>query len=151
ALVALELGRATVNAWLAVRTWEVRIAVEDGIRERLVTRLGDLPISFHRQERVGGLTIRLNQGTTGVTAAFAELAFQTLPNVAYLAMSVVAMARLEPLLLLVVAAFAPLPALVGVWAAREQTARERALLQQWTRVFARFHEVLSGMLTVKGF
>ena len=150
-LVVLEIARASVNGWLSVRTWEVRIAVEYGIRERLVTRLGDLPISFHRQERVGGLTTRLNQGTTGVTAAFAELAFQTLPNLAYLTMSVLAMARLEPRLLLVVAVFAPLPALVGAWAAREQTARERRLLQQWTRVFARFHEVLSGMLTVKGF
>ncbi|MDQ2670775.1 MAG: ABC transporter ATP-binding protein/permease, partial [Gemmatimonadota bacterium] len=151
ALVLLEIARAGTNAWLAIRTWETRIAVEYGIRERLVNRLGALPISFHRQERVGGLMTRLNAGTSGTTAAFAELAFQTLPNVAYLAISLVAMARLEWRLLLVVVAFAPMPALVGMWAAREQTSRERRLLQQWTRVFARFHEVLSGMLTVKGF
>jgi ATP-binding cassette, subfamily B, bacterial len=50
-----------------------------------------------------------------------------------------------------VLAFAPLPALVGIWAAREQTRRERGLLDRWARIYGRFNEVLAGIVVVKSF
>ena len=50
-----------------------------------------------------------------------------------------------------VAAFAPLPALVTALAAPAQTHRERRLLDAWARIYSRFNEVLSGIVTVKSF
>jgi ATP-binding cassette subfamily B protein len=47
--------------------------------------------------------------------------------------------------------FAPLPALIGMRAAPEQTRRDRALLAHWTATFGRWTEVLGGIRTVKGF
>jgi len=47
--------------------------------------------------------------------------------------------------------FAPLPAALGAFAAKEQTLRERNLMQRWTRIFARFNEVLTGIVVVKSF
>jgi ATP-binding cassette, subfamily B, bacterial len=61
------------------------------------------------------------------------------------------MIRLEWRLALTVLLPAPLPALLGVRAAREQTAREHALMEHWTSLYARFNEVLSGILVVKSF
>jgi ATP-binding cassette subfamily B protein len=43
------------------------------------------------------------------------------------------------------------PALVGAWAARAQTARERWLMDHWTHVYSRLNEVLAGIRTVKLF
>src|SRR5690606_20839080 len=73
------------------------------------------------------------------------------PSLLYLAMSVVIMARLDVRLTLLVLVFAPLPALIGGWAAGEQTRRERYLLDRWTKIYSRFNEVLAGILTVKSF
>jgi ATP-binding cassette, subfamily B, bacterial len=50
-----------------------------------------------------------------------------------------------------VCAFAPLPALIGMRAAPEQTRRDRQLLAHWTATFGRWTEVLAGLRTVKGF
>jgi ATP-binding cassette subfamily B protein len=44
-----------------------------------------------------------------------------------------------------------LPALIGGFAAREQTRREHGLMQRWTNLFSRFNEVLGGILVVKSF
>jgi ATP-binding cassette subfamily B protein len=38
-----------------------------------------------------------------------------------------------------------------MWAAEEQTRRERTLMDRWTSIFSRLNEVLSGILTVKCF
>jgi ABC-type multidrug transport system fused ATPase/permease subunit len=61
------------------------------------------------------------------------------------------MLRLDWRLALLVFVFLPLPALIGVLAAPVQTQRERGLLDRWTRIYARFNEVLSGIVTVKSF
>jgi ATP-binding cassette subfamily B protein len=83
--------------------------------------------------------------------AFAEVAFNVVPAVSYLVMAVVAMARMEWRLAVVVLSFTPVPALLGAWASREQTQRERKLLGQWTTLYSRFNEVLAGIRTVKIF
>ncbi|HET8650561.1 MAG TPA: ABC transporter ATP-binding protein, partial [Gemmatimonadales bacterium] len=151
ALVALELLRAGFNAVLSIRTWDVRIGVEYGVRERVVRKLNTLPISYHQQEQVGGLMNKMNQGITGFITAFGELTFNALPNFAYLVLALLAMTRLDWRLSLVVLVFTPMPALIGALAAREQTTRERRLFELWTRIYSRFNEVLAGILTVKGF
>ena len=151
ALVVLEIIRATFNALISVRSWNLRLAVEYRVRERMVRKLADLPIAFHQGEAVGGLMNKMNQGIGGFVAAFGELSFNTLPNLLYLVLSLIAMAKLEWRLSLLVVVFTPLPALIGMRAAREQTERERRLFKQWTRIYSRFNEVLAGILTVKGF
>jgi ATP-binding cassette subfamily B protein len=69
----------------------------------------------------------------------------------YLCVSLTVMFRIASRLSLLVLVFAPLPALIGAFAAREQTQREHALMQRWTRLFSRFNEVLTGILVVKSF
>ena len=87
------------------------------------SRIHSLPLSFHRGETVGGLMTRLNHGINGFVAAVAEIAFGILPGLIYLAISVVVMIRLDWRLSLVVILFAPLPALIGIFASREQIAQ----------------------------
>jgi ATP-binding cassette subfamily B protein len=61
------------------------------------------------------------------------------------------MLRLNWKLAIVVLAFAPLPAVIAAFAAPEQTRRERTLLDQWSKIYSRFNEVLSGIVTVRSF
>ncbi|HEX7050765.1 MAG TPA: ABC transporter ATP-binding protein [Longimicrobiales bacterium] len=150
-LVALAAAREAatgVSNWL---TWRVRIGVQYELQSETVGRLHSLPLAYHRNESVGGVMTKLDRGINGLVAALAEIAFNVLPAVAYLALSLVLMLRLDWRLTLVVAAFAPLPALIGAWAASEQTERERTLLDRWVKIYSRFNEVLSGIMTVKSF
>src|SRR5690606_13838966 len=134
-----------------VVTWDVRLAVDFEIRERLVGKLNALPLSYHQHESVAGTMTRLNQCVDGFIAACAELAFNVVPAVAFLALAVVAMVQLDWRRWLLVRAFAPRPAIIGRWAAREQTEREPALTQRWTSIYSRLNEVLSGLRMVKAF
>ncbi|HEU4588234.1 MAG TPA: ABC transporter ATP-binding protein [Gemmatimonadales bacterium] len=150
-LLALEIGRAWLTAWLGVLSWDLRLAVEYGVREAVTAKLNALPVAFHQREGVGGTVNRLNQALTGFVSAFSEIGFNLLPTLLYLVLSVVAMTRLDWRLSLAVVVFTPLPALIGAKAAPEQTQRERRLVERWTSVFSRFNEVLAGIVTVKSF
>lgn len=61
------------------------------------------------------------------------------------------MFKLDVGLSVLILAFTPVPALIRVWAASEQTERERVLLERWSSLYSRFNEVLTGILTVKSF
>ena len=150
-MVALELARSVCGGLLSVATWDVRLAVDFSIRERLIGKLNSLPLSYHQHESVGATMTRLNQGVAGFLAAFAELAFNVVPAIAFLTLAVVAMLQLDWRLCLVVIGFAPLPAVIGMYAAKEQTERERTLMQRWTTIYSRLNEVLSGIRMVKAF
>lgn len=150
-LVALGVVREVVTGLSNLLSWRVRIRVQFDLLRVAVGRLHALPVSFHRGESVGGLMTKLDRGTSGLVGALAELLFNVLPSVLYLVFSLTLMFRLDWRLSLVVLFFAPLPALVGAWAAREQTHRERTLLDRWTRIYSRFNEVLAGIVTVKSF
>ena len=150
-LVTLELARAAIQGWMGVWSWDVRLGVEYAVRERVVTRLNTLPLAFHQQHGVGGTMTKVNQAIASWVAAFGDAAFNLLPTILYLALSVAAMLELEWRLALLVVAFAPLPALIGARAAPEQIQRERRLIERWSSIYSRFNEVLAGILTVKGF
>lgn len=62
-------------------------------------------------------------------AAFTELMLQLLPSLVYLCVSVVVMLGIDLRLSLAVLVFAPLPAVVGALASKEQTRREQGLMQ----------------------
>src|ERR687896_1313140 len=150
-LVVLELTRAGLQAWLGILSWDVRLGVEYTLREQLVSKLNALPISFHQREGVGGTMNRVNQGISGYVAAFSDVAFNLLPTLLYLILSVIAMLRMEWRLAVAVIVFTPLPALIGARAAPEQMRRERRLVERWSSIYSRFNEVLAGIMTVKGY
>lgn len=150
-LAVLELARAGLQAWLGVLSWDVRLGVDYTVREQIMGKLNSLPMSFHQKESVGATMNRINQGINGCVVAFCEAAFNLLPTLLYLALSIAAMLRMEWHLALVVIVFAPIPALIGAWAAPEQLRRERRLVERWNSIYGRFNEVLAGIMTVKGF
>ena len=94
-LLGLELVRALLQWWLGSWSWDVRLAVEYTVRERVVSKLNSLPLAYHEREGVGGTMNRINQGISGYVAAFSDLAFNLLPTVLYLGLSVFAMFRLD--------------------------------------------------------
>ena len=151
ALVLLEIARSGLQAWLGVLSWDVRLGVDYTVRERVMGKLNSLPMSFHQGETIGATMNRINQGITGYVTAFCETAFNLLPTLLYLVLSVSAMLRMEWRLAVAVMIFAPIPALIGAWAAPEQMHRERRLVERWNSIYGRFNEVLAGMMTVKGF
>ena len=151
ALIGLEALRAVLQWWLGIRSWDVRLGVEYTLRERVVGKLNTLPLAFHEREGVGGTINRINQGITGYVAACSDLAFNLLPTILYLGLSVMAMFRLDWRLASVVIVFTPLPGLIGARAAPEQIMRERRLVERWSSIYGRLNEVLAGMMTVKGF
>jgi ATP-binding cassette subfamily B protein len=131
--------------------WRARLGISFSLLQAMIERLHLLPLDYHRETSVGATMTKIERGMAGVTAAFSDFATQFLPALVYLSVSIVVMFRVDYRLALLVLAFAPLPALVGAFAAREQTRREQQLMQRWTRIFSRFNEVLSGMLVVKSF
>jgi len=116
-----------------------------------VDRLHSLPLSFHRNESVGATMTKIERGISGALAAFEDVLLQLIPSVIYLVVSLRIMLHVDARLSLVALAFAPLPAVVGALASREQVRREQSLLYRWTRIFARFNEVLTGIVVVKSF
>jgi len=151
ALLGLGLARealAGLSNWL---TWRTRIRVHHALTEATVGRLHTLPVSFHRDEGVGGVMTKLDRGIQGFVGAITDLSLQALPAIAYLGLALTLMLRLDRRLGLLVVAFAPFPLLIARAAGPHQLARERQLMQAWVRIYARFNEVLSGILTVKSF
>ncbi|MDB4909507.1 MAG: putative type multidrug transport system, ATP-binding and permease component [Gemmatimonadetes bacterium] len=150
-LLGLLAARTALEALLNASTWRTRLGVDYRLREALLGKLGVLPLSYHQRESVGGTVNRVNRGIDGYVNAFSEIAFKLTPALAYLILATVALFRLEWRLAVIVLAFTPLPALIGVWAAREQTERERKLMQRWTTLYSRLNETLDGIRIVKSF
>jgi ATP-binding cassette, subfamily B, bacterial len=146
-LLTVELIGA-LREWLV---WKVRLGVDFSLMHVTVDRLHSLPLEYHRDHGVGATMTRMERGIGGCMSAFSEVVTRLLPSLIYLVVSVVIMLQLEWRLGLAVIVCAPLPAIIGAWASREQTQRERGLLERWTKVFARFNEVLAGIVVVKSF
>lgn len=150
-LVALEIARAVLGGWSSVLTWDVRLKIDYKLRETVYGKIYELPISYHRKQQVGGLVNKVNQSIAGFLGTAMELCTSTLPSIAFLGISIVLMIQLDWRLTVLVLTFLPLPTLIGWWAAREQAQRERKLIETWSGLYARLHETLAGILTVKGF
>jgi len=150
-LFAIGLWREALNGFSNWLTWKVRLGVNYGLLSATVGRLHSLPLQYHREESVGSIMTKLDRGINGLVEALSEIAFSILPGFVYLIISLFVMFRLDWRLSLLMMLFAPMPALIGMWAAREQTTRERNLLDRWVKIFSRFNEVLAGIVTVKSF
>ncbi len=151
ALAILLLGRELLGALGSFTGWKARLGVQHTLLDATVGRLHTLPLAYHRGESVGATMTKLDRGVQGLVGAFAELVFSLLPALIYIALAAVMMLRLQVTLTLLTLALLPIPALVGVWAAPAQTARDQALLDRWRKIYARFNEVLGGIATVKSF
>jgi ATP-binding cassette, subfamily B, bacterial len=150
-LFTIGLFREVISGFSNWLTWKVRLKLNYRLLEATIGRLHSLPLTYHREESVGGIMTKLDRGINGFVEALAEIAFNILPGLTYLILSIILMFQLDWRLSLVILFFAPLPALIGMWAAAEQTRRERTLMDRWTKIFSRLNEVLSGILTVKSF
>lgn len=137
-----------VSNWL---TWRTRLGLHYALLEATVGRLHSMPLRVQRSEGVGAIMTRLDRGIQGFISAVTQVLFQIFPALVYLAISLVIMVRLDWRLALLVVAFTPLPAIVAAFATPEQMRRERTLMDQWSRIYSRFNEVLSGIVTVRSF
>jgi ATP-binding cassette subfamily B protein len=151
ALIGLGLVREGLVAQTATLTWRTRLAVHQSLLEAMVARLHRLPLSFYRSEGVGAIMTRLERGVQGFVEAASQATFGILPALVYLLISIAVMFSLDWRLALVVLVLSPVPPLIAGWAAPVQTERERALLASWMRIYSRFNEVISGIVTVKSF
>jgi ATP-binding cassette subfamily B protein len=150
-LGAILFGSELINGHLDWRVWKVRLGIDFALMQAAIDRLHALPLAYHRDQNVGATLTRIERGIAGCMNAFSDLTVRLLPSLIYLSVSLCVMIRLEWRLSLAVMLFAPLPALLGARAAKEQMAREQSLMERWTRLFARLNEVLSGMIVVKSF
>jgi ATP-binding cassette, subfamily B, bacterial len=103
--------------------WRARLGISFSLLSAMIDQLHRLPLSYHRETSVGATMTKIERGMSGVTAAFADFVQQLFPALIYLCVSVVVMLRMDARLALAVLVFAPLPALVGAFAAREQSRR----------------------------
>jgi ATP-binding cassette subfamily B protein len=150
-LALLALGREAASAASNWLSWRTRLALHETLLQATVGKLQAMPLKEQRSEGTGALVSRLDRSIQGVLNAVTQILFQMLPTLLFLAISIVVMFELEWRLALVALVFAPLPALFALLAAPEQMRRERTLFDHWSRIFSRFTEVMSGMLTVRSF
>lgn len=137
-----------VSDWLM---WHTRIGLQYALLEATVGKLHQMPLRAQRSEGVGAIMTRLDRSIQGFVGAVTQILFNILPALVFLAISVSIMFRLDYRLAVLVLLFAPVPALIAIRAAPEQIHRERQLLDRWARIYSRFNEVLSGIVTVRSF
>jgi ATP-binding cassette subfamily B protein len=150
-MIGLGIFREAATALSNWMTWHTRLGLHYGLLESTVERLHRMPLSFHRTEGVGAIMTKLDRSIQGFVGAVNQILFNIFPAILYLLISVVIMLRLNWKLAVIVGCFLPLPALIAAFAGPEQTRRERTLLDQWSKIYSRFNEVLSGIVTVRSF
>ena len=150
-LAGLAIGRELLNALSNWLTWHTRLGIHYALLEATVGRLHRMPLKLQRSEGVGAIIAKLDRSIQGFIGAVTQILFNIFPAVLYLGISIFVMVRLHTGLALLVLAFAPIPAIIAAFASPEQVRRERTLLDQWSKIYGRFNEVLSGILTVRSF
>jgi ATP-binding cassette, subfamily B, bacterial len=150
-LAGVWLLKVVIDAVGGVSRWMTQVSIEYDLRARTMLRVHTLPVSFHQGQQVGALMTRLDRGISQLVAAVGILAFSTLPSIAFLVTALWIMQGEDWRLALVLGMFAPIPAIIGIVAAREQSERERTLLNGWSAIYSRLNEVLGGIRTVKAF
>jgi ATP-binding cassette, subfamily B, bacterial len=131
--------------------WDVRLDVHDALLNEIVGRLHVLPSDFHKKEGVGSIMMKLERSIQNFVGAVSEIFLNVLPSVLFLVMALIVMFRLDWRMTLLVLVFAPLPTLIAWKVSPRQVKREKFLMNQWGRIYARFNEVLSSIITVRSF
>lgn len=151
ALGALVVARQVLEGVASVLLWQVRLRVNRALLGDTTARLHALPIAYHQGHGVGELMTRLDRSITSLMDGLSSVAFQLIPAAVYLLVSLGVMLALSPLLALVAIAFIVPPLVLGRATAARLLARERDVLDRWCEIYNRFHQVLSGIKTVKVF
>jgi ATP-binding cassette subfamily B protein len=110
-----------------------------------------MPLRIQRSEGVGAIMTKLDRSIQGLIGTLTQLLFSTLPALLYLAMAIAVVVRMDWRLAIIVLLFTPLPAIAAAVASPEQMRRERTLMDRWAKIYSRFNEVLSGIVTVRSF
>lgn len=131
--------------------WDVRLSVHYILLNEIVDRLHVLPSDFHKKEGVGSIMMKLERSIQGFVGAVSEIFFNVLPSFLFLGMALVVMFRLDWRMTLLVLVFAPIPTLIAWRVSPKQVKREKFLMDQWGRIYTRFNEVLSSLVTVRSF
>jgi ATP-binding cassette subfamily B protein len=150
-LLGAALIRELMDGFANWLTWRTRIGLQYALLEATIGKLHRMPLRLQRSEGIGAIMTRLDRSIQGFTAAVALILFNVLPAVIFLGIAATIMFRLDWRLALLVLAFAPVPAFIAAHAGAEQSQRERTLLDRWARIYARFNEVLSGIVIVRSF
>ena len=150
-LLALAFIKEIIASRSSYLTWRTRLSIHHKLLSATVERLHRLPVDSHRKEGIGAIMTKLDRGIQGFLGALTEVIFNMIPAIAYLLMAVVVMFQLEWRMALLVLAFSPLPAIIATWAAPSQSKREEFLMHKWGKIYSRFNEVLSGIVTVRSF
>ncbi len=150
-LIAVAIVREVASGYTNWQTWRARLGIHYSLLESTVERLHRMPLSLHRSEGVGAIMTRLDRGIQGFIGAVTQILFNVFPALLYLCISIVIMVRLNWKLTFLLICFLPVPAIIAAWAGPEQTRRERNLLDRWSKIYSRFNEVLSGIVTVRSF
>lgn len=150
-LAALVVVRQALEATTTLLSWRARLAINRRLLDEVTDRIQTLPIAYHQGRGVGETMTRLDRGITAFMEALASIAFQVLPAVVYLGLSLTIMVRLSPPLAAVAVAFIVPPLVLGRRTARSLVLIERENLDRWCRIYDRFHQVLAGIKTVKSF
>lgn len=145
--VLRELAAAGTN-WLS---WKTRISIHNTVLEAMIARLHRAPLSFHHMQGAGATMTKLDRSIQGFLNALTQLLFNVFPAIVYLLLAVAVMWRMNPALTLLVLCFAPIPAIIATRVAPEQARREKTLFDRYVRIYSRFNEVLSSILTVRSF
>ncbi|HZT24265.1 MAG TPA: ABC transporter ATP-binding protein [Pseudolabrys sp.] len=151
ALVAIAVLRESMDGTANWLTWRTRIGLQYALLEAIVGKLHKMPLRMQHSEGVGAIMTRLDRSIQGFTNAVSLILFNVLPSVLFLSIALGVMLTLDWRLALVVLVFAPVPALIAMWAGPEQVQRERTLLDRWAHIYSRFNEVLSGIVVVRSF
>lgn len=142
-----EVGGSLSN-WL---TWRVRLGIHFILLESTVGKLHRMPLRIQRSEGVGAIMTKLDRSIQGLIGTLTQLIFGTFPALIYLLMAVFVVVRMDWRLAVIVLLFTPLPAIAAAIASPEQMRREATLLDRWSKIYSRFNEVLSGIITVRSF
>lgn len=145
--VLREVGNSVSN-WL---TWRVRLGIHYVLLEGTVAKLHRMPLRIQRSEGVGAIMTKLDRSIQGLIGTLTQLLFSTFPAILYLAMAVFVVVRMDWRLAVIVLLFTPLPAIAAAVATPEQMRRETTLMERWAKIYSRFNEVLSGIVTVRSF
>ncbi|AHM58356.1 ABC transporter [Flammeovirgaceae bacterium 311] len=150
-LVAMAFLKEAISARSNYLTWRTRLSIHQGLLSATVERLHRLPLESQRKEGIGAIMTKLDRGIQGFLGALSEVIFNLAPALTYLTLAIIVMVRLDWRMTLLVLAFAPLPAVIAAWAAPAQSKREEFLMNKWGKIYSRFNEVLSGIVTVRSF
>ncbi len=150
-MLGLAFAKEAIAARSNYLSWRTRLSIHHTLLSSTIERLHRLPLDNQRKEGIGAIMTKLDKGIQGFLNALSEVVFNLIPAIGYLLLAVSIMLQLDWRMTLLVLLFAPLPAIIATWAAPSQSKREEFLLQKWGKIYSRFNEVLSGIVTVRSF